>query len=104
VTPRKALGAASDYYRVRLMHVDDSDTPDFEWRDDILWRRPPVTQPGEYEVWRVEAVGVDDDEDVTVIGVFEERADADEALETAAQDVLELTRSQFEERYFPAKD
>jgi hypothetical protein len=104
MTPRKALGAASDYYRVRIMHVDDSDTPDFEWRDDILWRRPTAVQPGEYEVWRVEAVGIDDDEDVTVIGVFEARADAEEASAAAAADILDLTRSQFEERYFPPSD
>jgi hypothetical protein len=103
MTSRKSLGAASDYYRIRIMHVDDSDTPDFEWRDDILWRRPPSVQPGEYEVWRVEAVGIDDDEDVTVIGTFDERADAEEAVATAAEDILGLTRTQFEERYFPTQ-
>jgi hypothetical protein len=97
MTSRKALGAASDYYRVRIMHVDDGDSPDFEWRDDILWRRPPAIQPGEYEVWRVEAVGIE----VTVIGTFEERADAEEAVAAAEADIMDLTRSQFEERYFP---
>jgi hypothetical protein len=104
MTPRKALGAASDYYRIRIMHVDDSDSPDFEWRDDILWRRPPSVRPDEYEVWRVEAVGIDDDEDVTVIGTFDERADAEEAVAEANAEILELTRAQFEERYFPAAD
>jgi hypothetical protein len=69
MTSRKALGAASDYYRVRIMHVDDSDSPDFEWRDDIR--------------------------------TFEERADAEEAVAAAEADILDLTRSQFEERYFP---
>ena len=99
---RKPIGDASDFYRVRLMHVDDADLPDLDWREDILWRRPPAEAIEEFEMWRVEAVAMDDDEDVTVIGVFDDTGDAHEALAAAEQDLAELTRSQFEERYFPA--
>lgn len=99
---RKTIGDASDFYRLRVLRVDDVDLPDMEWRDDILWRRPPATSIDESEVWRVEAVDVDDDENVTVIGVFVDPADAHEALATAEEDLAELTRSAFEERYFPA--
>jgi hypothetical protein len=100
---RKSFGAASDFYRVRLMHVDDSDSPEMEWRDDILYRRPPSEEPDEYELWRVQAVAVDDDENVTVLGVFDEVADAHEALAAAAEDLAQMTVAQFEERYFPAE-
>jgi hypothetical protein len=99
---RKAFGAASDYYRLRIMHVDDSDSPEMEWREDILWRRPPSSEPDEYELWRVEAVAVEDDENVTTLGVFDEVADAHEALAAAQDDLAELTVALFEERYFPA--
>ena len=34
------IGAAGDYYRLRLTHLDTVDGPDFEWREDILYRRP----------------------------------------------------------------
>jgi hypothetical protein len=100
---RKAFGAASDFYRLRIMHMDDTDSPEMEWREDILWRRPPSSEPCEYEIWRVEAVAVDDDENVTTLGAFESVTDAHEAIAAAQEDLAELTVAQFEERYFPAE-
>jgi hypothetical protein len=99
---RKAFGAASDFYRLRVMRMDDSDSPDLEWRDDILWRRPLTAEIGERELWRVEAVAVDDDENVTTLGAFGTSDDAHEALAGAEEDLAALTAAQFQERYFPA--
>lgn len=100
---RKAFGAASDFYRLRITRMDDSDSPDLEWRDDILWRRPPADEPGEYELWRVQAVAVADEENATTLGVFEDPNDAHEALASTEEDLAALTVAQFEERYFPAE-
>lgn len=98
----KGIGAASDFYRVRTMHYDLLDSPDFEWRDDVLYRRPPAVVPSERESFLVQAVALDDDENVTVLGVFDNAADAHEALSTASEDLGVLTRAEFEDRYFPA--
>lgn len=98
----KGIGAAQDFYRLRLTHVGDSDEPDLEWREDILWRRPPTQHIEEYELYRVEAVALDNDEDVTPLGVFDSAEEAHEALAGAEEDLAELTRSEFEDRYFPA--
>jgi hypothetical protein len=98
----KGIGAAADYYRLRVMHVDESDEPDLEWRDDILYRRPVVGALEEYEMYRVEAVALADEEDVTLLGAFDSIEDAHEALADAEEALLEMTRSEFEERYFPA--
>lgn len=98
----KGIGSAGDFYRVRLMHVDDSDAPEFEWREDILYRSTEVKQPSENELYRIEAVALDDDDDVTPLGLFDSPDDAHEALSAADEDLGELTRSEFEERYFPA--
>lgn len=98
---RKGIGAARDFYRLRVIHVDDADAPDLEWRDDILWRRPPASRTEEYEMWRVEAVSLDDDTDVTPLGVFDSSDDGHQALAGAQEDLDDLTRSEFEERYFP---
>jgi hypothetical protein len=99
----KGIGAASDYYRVRLMHVDDVEAPEFEWREDILWRTPEVKPTGEDLLYRIEAVELQDDEAVTPLGLFDATEDAYEALATATEDLDALTRSEFEERYFPAE-
>lgn len=97
------IGAAGDFYRVRTIRVSEAAAPEFEWRDDVLWREPVAPEPEpDYDNYRVEAIDVDDDENVTVIGVFDSPQDAAEALETATEDLVNLTRSEFEERYFPA--
>ena len=98
----KGIGSAGDYYRLRLMHVDDTDSPEFDWREDILWRSPQITPPVEYELYRIEAVSLDDSESVTPLGLFDSLSDAHEALETASEEIDVLTRSEFEDRYFPA--
>ena len=99
----KGIGAAQDYYRLRVVHFDESDAPDLEWREDILWRRPPASRTREFDVYRVEAVALDDDTDVTALGRFDSADDAHEALVGAQEDLDDLTRSEFEERYFPAE-
>lgn len=97
------IGAASDYYRVRVTRVTESDAPEFEWRDDILYREPVIADD-EPEVvhHRIEVVALDDDENVTAIGIFDSLPDATEAFDTASEDLGALTRSEFEDRYFPA--
>jgi hypothetical protein len=100
----KGIGAAQDYYRLRLIHLGDSDEPDLEWREDILWRRPPTQHIEEYERYSVQAVSLDDEDDVTTLGVFESTEDAHEALAAAEEELSELTRSEFEDRYFPVAD
>jgi hypothetical protein len=96
------IGAASDYYRVRTMRFDTVDSPAFEWREDVLYRRPKAAVPSEVAHFRVEAVALDDDDDVTVLGEFSTPEDAHEASAAAMEDLALLTRSEFEERYFPA--
>ena len=97
------IGAASDFYRVRVSRVTESDAPEFEWREDILWREPAAAEE-EAEVvhHRVEVVALDDADNVTAIGIFESVQDATEAYDTACEDMGTLTRSEFEDRYFPA--
>ena len=100
----KPLGDAADFYRLRVTRLDDSQMPDLEWRDDVLWRRPRTPQPEEYVVYRVEAVDVDDDEKVTPLASFGTVAEAHDALDAAQADLEELSRAKFEERYFPADE
>jgi len=99
----QGIGAASDFYRVRVTRVTEADAPEFEWREDILYREPPATgAPAEYVHHRIEVMAVDDENKVAMIGDFDSMDDATEAVESAAEDLKVLTRSEFEDRYFPA--
>jgi hypothetical protein len=93
---------ASDFYRLRIVQLDDGDTPDLDWRDDILYRKPPAESLGEYARWLVQAVDIADEESVTAIAHFDDRPAAQEHLEAASEALVDLTRVEFEERFFPA--
>jgi hypothetical protein len=98
---RRVIGNADEFYRLRVMRVDESDSPDLVWRDDILWRRPPVDHISEGEVYRVEAVELDNEDALAPLAAFGSQDEAYAWLETAETDLAEMTKSEFEQTYFP---
>lgn len=99
----KALGLASDFFRLRLVRLDEGDTPDLDWRDDILYRDPPIERLEERDAWVIEVVDITDDTVASTWGLFQTPEQARALLDVAEPDLEEMTRSQFEARYFPAE-
>lgn len=97
----KALGIASDFYRLRLLRLDEGDEPDLEWRDDILYRDPPLETPEERDAWVIEVVDIETDDVASTWGLFQTAEQARAMLDRAEPDLSEMTRSEFEARYFP---
>lgn len=97
----KAIGSASDYYRLRVMTVDTTDAVDFEWRDDILYRRPPATDIEDGEVYAVEAILLDDEEVAVTLARFADPAEAHAWLDERIEELDDMTKSEFEAGYFP---
>lgn len=95
----KTIGSAADFYRVRVIRVDATEAVDFEWRDDILYRRPPETRLNEDELYRVEAVLLDDDDVVTPIATVEDPGAAHAILDRCVENLHEMTKSEFESAY-----
>lgn len=100
----RVIGSADEFWRLRMTRVDTTDDLDFEWHDDILYRRPNVLQAHEIELWTVEAVQLADFEAIVRIASFPEREEADAFYQRAKDDLAELTKSQFEDAYFTAAD
>lgn len=98
----RAIGSASDFYRLRLTRVDAGDAPDFEWRDDILYRRPPETVVAEADVYVVEAVLLDDEDTTVALARFDDRPEAADWMAEVQTRLLDMTRSEFEDAYFPS--
>jgi hypothetical protein len=96
----KEIGMAADFYRLRVIQMDAGDLPDLEWREDILYREPPTSEPREYEAYVVQAVNLESEDAVTALATFSEHEQAHEWLEGAEDDLRDLTRSEFEARYF----
>lgn len=95
----RVFGEAKDFYRLRLIRLDAQGDLEFEWRDDILWRRPQIRVPEDVAEYRVEAVRLDDEEDVAVLASFDDYDEALAWLEQAQADLDEMTTSEFEEAY-----
>lgn len=98
----KALGMARDFYRIRLIRLDEGDAPDLDWRDDILYRTPPKDRLEDRACWVVEAVDVATSEVSERLATFDDPDAAHDFLDAAEEALEELTRAEFEERYFPA--
>lgn len=98
---RGPIGTAKDFYRLRTVRLTVADAPTIDWRDDVLYRRPPAEEPRETDRWVVQAVLLDDDEVVVPLAEFDDPAAAHEWADDAERDLEDMTRSEFEETYFP---
>lgn len=96
----KTIGSAADFYRLRVMAVDATNEVDFEWRDDILYRRPPGAVIEDEEVYRVEAVLLDDDDVTYSLGTFADGAEAHAWMREREDELADMTKSAFEDAYF----
>lgn len=95
----RIIGAADEFWRLRLTRVDTTDGFDFEWHDDILYRQPRPDPGEEVELWNVEAVRVDDYDALVRVATFSDRGQAEAFYERAREDLLEMTKAQFEDAY-----
>lgn len=92
------FGEAADFYRLRVMRLDDAAAPDLEWRDDVLWRSTPASAPADMVSFRVEAVAVDD-ETAHPLADFATSEEAHAWMQAAEEDLAEMTKSEFEATY-----
>jgi hypothetical protein len=95
----RIIGAADEFWRLRLTRVDTTDDFDFEWHDDILYREPHPKAAGELELWYIEAVRLDDYEALVALATFHDREDAEDFFQQANEDLQTMTKSAFEEAY-----
>lgn len=98
---KKIIGSAADFYRLRVFAIDTTDGLDLEWRDDVLYRRPPSLELAEDRRYEVQAVTLDDEERTTPLAAFDDSAEAHAWMDEVGLELADLTKSEFEERYFP---
>jgi hypothetical protein len=98
------IGAADEFWRLRLTRVDTTEDLNFEWREDILYRETRQAALDELEIFQIEAVRLDDSDSVTCLARFFEREDAEKYLSEARVDLSEMTRAGFEDAYLAGDD
>lgn len=95
----KMIGAADEFWRLRLTRVDTTEDLDLEWRSDILYRQPVAEAAEEIEQWIVEAIRIEDYETIVQVAVFADRDDAEAFFRQAEDDLHDMTKAGFEEAY-----
>lgn len=95
----RIIGAAEEFWRLRLTRLDTTEGLEFEWHDDILYREPHPNPGEEVELWTIEAVRVDDYDALVRVATFADRGEAEAFYERARVDLSEMTKTQFEESY-----
>lgn len=100
----RVIGDADEFWRLRLTRVDTSEDLDFEWHEDILYRRPRTTASADVELWIVEAISTESYDTVVALAQFPEREAAEAFFERARLDLEQMTKSQFETAYLTPAD
>lgn len=95
---RKIIGLAKDFYRARIITIQAEVPPDFDWRDDILYRSPGEYKGEVMNRYSVEVVELDSDANYIIRSV-KSRKTAERKLEKINEDLGEMTKMQFEEKY-----
>lgn len=93
------IGNADEFWRLRLTRVDTTEGLDFEWHDDILYRKPEVDHGDEVEFFHVEAVRTDDPDHVSRLATFDDYNEAHAFLGELKEALAEMSKSQFESAY-----
>ena len=93
------IGNADEFWRIRLTRVDTTDHFDFEWHDDILYRAPAIERDEEVEFFHVEAVRLDDSDQVVRVATFEDPDQAKDMVAELKEALGQMSKSQFESAY-----
>ncbi|MBE0447756.1 MAG: hypothetical protein IBX64_06610 [Actinobacteria bacterium] len=94
----KSFGLARDYYRVRHIRVDEEVPIALEWRDDILYASPKAYPSRLKVTYRLQVVTVDN-RIIYEIAAVRSRKEAKKRLREMKEDLRELTKMEFDDRY-----
>jgi len=96
---QKTFGKAEDFYRARVITVEASVFPDFEWREDILSYPSPPDPSGRTTVdHRLEVVSEESGKS-KVLSTHKTRVEAQKAKNKVDKDLGELTKIEFDKKY-----
>jgi len=96
---KKIIGPAVEFFRLRVIRVDEPEAPTLDWRDDILYRTSPQDEALVGLEYLVEAVDTSDDGIAYCIARFGSNGEAQDALVRIQEDLEEMTLSSFMARY-----
>lgn len=95
---KKIFGRASDFYRIRLVHLEEVVPPELDWNSYVLFYPPPPYDSQTAFRYRLEVVDVDTGNSVP-LAFFADESQADDVLTEVEEDIENLTKKEFEDKY-----
>jgi formylmethanofuran dehydrogenase subunit E len=95
---RKIFGKADDFYRARILTLEEEVLPDFDWRDDILFHSPSGYGGGTRIKYCLQIVDLDSSKN-HIFKKYASRKEAEQVLKKMKEDLKELTKMEFEKKY-----
>jgi len=95
---RKIFGKADDFYRARVLTLEEEVMPDFDWRDDILYRAPEEYRSRTKKKYCLQVVELDTRKN-QILKQYSDKREANEALAEIEENLKELTKMEFEKKY-----
>jgi hypothetical protein len=94
----RVFGKASDFYRLRVLKVNEDSEPDLDWQSDILWKRPEASEP-KTEIWYLlQAVSIDN-ENAFPLKRFSDGEMAMRYRDKVEELLRNLTKQEFERKF-----
>jgi len=93
----KSFGLAKDYYRARMLRVNEELPVDLDWKDGIIYSSPKP-YPSKLKVtYRLQILTPDNQ--VGEIAIVRDKNEARKRLKKMEEDLNELTKMKFDEKY-----
>lgn len=94
----RVFGKAVDFYRLRVLKVNEESGPELAWHDDILFKKPPADELRSEEWYVLQAVSIDSEE-AFPIRRFDDGDEAMRNRDKVDELLYELTKQEFESRF-----
>lgn len=95
----KTFGKAVDFYRARVLTLEEEMPPDFYWREDILYRKPEEKGSSKIKTSYCLQIVELDSRKHQVLNEYTDKKEAHQALIKIQEDLAELTKMEFENKH-----
>lgn len=95
---RRRIGQAGDYYRCRIVEINENRPQALDWRDDLLYREAPPPSVSSATRFIVQVVAIDATETHDV-KAYPSELTAEKKKTLVEEDLWDLTRSEFTKKY-----
>lgn len=94
----KTFGKASDFYRVRIITLEQELPPDFDWRNDVLYRSPKESFDMIKRTYCLQVVELDS-RNYQALEEYSAKQAATQEKAIVEEDIINLTKMEFEKKY-----